>query len=331
MPIFSNNLNSTRNNISKPIYRFVRLHLLFIIVALVAIPFFLGMVCYFSVLGYDFPFRLNGHYEKGLYLAQRPFTISPDGKNIVYASTITGHGDLYQMDINGRNVRRLTTDPEYESDPCYTPDGHMLIFSRETAKCGHIWMMKADGSEAKQLTFGPDYDDGPVFTPDGQYVWFRRTPQGTIPGQYTMFTMKADGKNIVQQNVNAPELYREIAFAPRGGSVYYVRRDYSEALPKQIWRMGRDGNEKHEIAKGNNVSVSPMGDIIAFIAGFDICIMKPDGSNQKLVYHSNTTKRFVAIGGYGQRLFFLEETVKGVLISSIMLDGSHYNSLMRIL
>ena len=53
-----------------------------------------SFIVYFVAFRYDFPFRVSGHYEKGLTLSQRPFTLSPDRTMLVFASPRTGHGDL---------------------------------------------------------------------------------------------------------------------------------------------------------------------------------------------------------------------------------------------
>jgi Tol biopolymer transport system component len=44
---------------------------------------------------------------------------SPDGIHIVFASDRGGHFDIYKMDSNGGSVTPLTTNPAYDSQPCW--------------------------------------------------------------------------------------------------------------------------------------------------------------------------------------------------------------------
>ena len=38
-------------------------------------------------------------------------------------------GDLYSADLNGGNVRRLTSDDGVETNPVFSPDGSTIAFS----------------------------------------------------------------------------------------------------------------------------------------------------------------------------------------------------------
>ncbi|MEN4042488.1 MAG: hypothetical protein ROW39_09100, partial [Anaerolineaceae bacterium] len=49
-------------------------------------------------------------------------SLSPDGKWIAYESWPDGRNhDIYVMDINGENLRRLTADPGYDFQPVWKP------------------------------------------------------------------------------------------------------------------------------------------------------------------------------------------------------------------
>ena len=58
---------------------------------------------------------------------------SPDRTRIAYSSNRGGSYDLYVMDADGRNARRLTTDPGSEGEPVWTPDGTAHHLHRDAA------------------------------------------------------------------------------------------------------------------------------------------------------------------------------------------------------
>ena len=54
---------------------------------------------------------------------------SSDARRIVFRSGRDGDFDIYLMDANGGNVRRLTDDPGRDTMPAFSPKGNQIAFS----------------------------------------------------------------------------------------------------------------------------------------------------------------------------------------------------------
>ncbi|MGB7804364.1 MAG: hypothetical protein WBM72_02065 [Actinomycetota bacterium] len=85
---------------------------------------------------------------------------SPDGSTIVFQSNRCAKGertDLYAMDADGSNLRRLTKG--FAEQPTWSPDGRWLAFN----SCDGLAVMNARGGEARSLGLGtgtlPDWID----------------------------------------------------------------------------------------------------------------------------------------------------------------------------
>ena len=117
-------------------------------------------------------------------------TWSPDGCQIVFASVRvgnfgdenldTGNYDIYLMDAEGTNVRRLTEDPSNEILPVWSPNGQKIVFSSDREGNSDIYMINADGTNLRQLTNHLADDWGPTVALSVSPVGKRATIWGRL-------------------------------------------------------------------------------------------------------------------------------------------------------
>ncbi|MDM8518630.1 hypothetical protein QUF64_01180 [Anaerolineales bacterium HSG6] len=85
---------------------------------------------------------------------------SPDGKTVVFSREIEGNLDLYAVDIDGDNLRRLTNSPGADTLPIYTPSGD-IIYRSTASGYWAIWKMTTDGTGQTEIIanagVGPDW------------------------------------------------------------------------------------------------------------------------------------------------------------------------------
>jgi Tol biopolymer transport system component len=124
---------------------------------------------------------------------------SPDGGSIIFASNrhaYAGNPDaetiaaldkdasrymeLYLMDADGGNVRRLTDNDGYDGGPFFSADGSRIVWRRFTpdGKTAEIWIAAADGSNPRQITELGVMSWAPYFHPSGDYLIFATNVHG---------------------------------------------------------------------------------------------------------------------------------------------------------
>jgi Tol biopolymer transport system component len=139
-----------------------------------------------------------------------PF-FSPDGSKIVYrayhptdAAEIAdyrallaenlirpGELDLWVMDADGGNKRKVMEAPGADFAPFFHPDGQRIIFSSNlhdpTGRDFDLYMVGLDGQGLERVTRFDDFDGFPMFSPDGSMLVFASNRGAGQPGETNIF------------------------------------------------------------------------------------------------------------------------------------------------
>lgn len=95
-------------------------------------------------------------------------SFSPDGSQIVFSSdrnhpikahpyfvfAMTRTGDIYSMTIDGENLKRLTTNENWDGSPCYSTDGKKIFFYSGPRNSTRIFSMNLEGGD--QVAISPE-------------------------------------------------------------------------------------------------------------------------------------------------------------------------------
>ncbi|MFN9627184.1 MAG: M20/M25/M40 family metallo-hydrolase [Planctomycetota bacterium] len=145
--------------------------------------------------------RKTGSYKKLTeamgYDAEASY--SPDGNLIAFSSNRAAYSkplsdrektlfendpavalDLYVMNSDGTNVRKITDVFGYDGGPFFSPDGKRICWRRfsEDGATAEIYSANVDGSDPKQVTRLGAMSWAPYFHPSGDYMIFATNLQG---------------------------------------------------------------------------------------------------------------------------------------------------------
>ncbi len=116
---------------------------------------------------------------------------SPDGKRIAYTSTRDGNQELYVAQANGKDPKRLTSDPAIDAHPSWSPDGKRIAFSTNRWGDLDLALIDPDGKALVRLTDSRGFDDYPAWSPDGKSLSFTSNRDGNLE----IYVVDANGKN----------------------------------------------------------------------------------------------------------------------------------------
>ncbi len=122
--------------------------------------------------------------------------VNPAGNKIAFSSDRSGKPMIYTMDMNGKNVKRITFAGVYNSSPAWSPDGERIAFAGFDKGHFDIFTVDANGKNIKRLTSAKKRDgrwannEYPSFSPDGRFVLF----SSDRTGRYQLYIVSIDGK-----------------------------------------------------------------------------------------------------------------------------------------
>jgi len=135
---------------------------------------------------------------------------SPDDRQLAFTSSRDGKPQIYAMNADGSNPRRLTNDKAEDSSPAWAPDGAAIAFvSDREGEHRSLFLMAPDGSQQRRLVFSKKQDFCfPAWSLDGGTIAFtalnRVGPQfvavgderprcETWNGEYQLFSFDREG------------------------------------------------------------------------------------------------------------------------------------------
>ena len=193
---------------------------------------------------------------------------TPDGSAIAFATRLGSDWDIYQIDLDGQNLRlAIASAGSNELQPAFTPDGTQLLFSSDRGGDWDIYSSKPGSSEWRHLTTDTAVDRFPVIGQHGDTVVFRKE-QG---GNSDIYTMQFDGSAVRRLTGAAAFEGFSAATPAHGGVVYTV---LTTGASSQLWQInvGGGGNGRLDLNwpwPAGSPRFSPDGRWLAFAAPVD--------------------------------------------------------------
>jgi len=284
---------------------------------------------------------------------------SPDGSRIAFESdrdAITHQ--IYVMEADGSNPKRLAYSTMDDSDPIWSPDGTKIVFIRIEQEIGgdEIYIINADGTGEINLSNNPGYDSMPTWSPGGTQIAFASDRDGNRE----IYVVNIDGTgltNITKNGGNLPawspvsnviaivhkfELYiidadgtsrtklvEQIipvrpAWSPDGAQILFFTHTGLSSI-------NVDGTGLRTLTKPMQStswpSWSPDGSFIAFAKGRgEIFIMNAKGGKPKMIAKGGIGMSKISWSPDGSKIAF----VKGDYdIYVIDVDGTHLRNLSK--
>ena len=167
-------------------------------------------------------------------------TIGPDGR-IVFTSVRDGDMEIYSMNAEGGDVKRLTHRAGPDGGPFFSRDGRQIVFRGRALAPGpelddyrtllrdglwrptslEIFVMNADGTGLRQVTSLGGASFAPFFSPDGKKIIFSSNQHNPRGRDFELWLVNTDGTGLERVTWN-PTFDGFPMFSPDGTRLVFA-------------------------------------------------------------------------------------------------------------
>ena len=158
---------------------------------------------------------------------------SPDGRKLVITlGGIDGNLDIYVLDINSRQAKRITTHRAIDTEGSWSPDGRFIYFTSDRAGGPQIYRVSANGGAAERVTFEGSYNARPRLSPDGLKLAMVHLDRGN----YRIAVMDVKRKDLLVLSAGRQD--ESPSFAPNSDTLIYATRQTRNGVLESVTADG---------------------------------------------------------------------------------------------
>ena len=179
-----------------------------------------------------------------------------DPNQIYLTLSLAKNADIYKMNLQTKEISRVTKHLSDDVDPHINANGSMLTFLSGRAGRAMIYTLDPAGVEkdVKRISFVGRFNASPRFSPDGEEIVF----SSWVDNRFDIYKINADGKNLVRLTKNFGS-NEEPMFSPDGEFIIFTSQrviDRKKAV-QDIYIMNRDGEILSKLTKNFGQCFTP--------------------------------------------------------------------------
>lgn len=178
------------------------------------------------------------------------------GKSIALTLTVSGNAEIYEMNLDTKELRKITNHFASDVDPSITADGTLMTFLSDRPGKAMIYTMDPRGTESnvKRISFVGQFNATPRFSPDGKEIVF----SSWLDNSFDLFRISADGQGLsrLTKDFGSNE---DPTYSNDGEFIAFTsQRVISRVkIDQNIYIMDRDGGILGAITAGFGNCISP--------------------------------------------------------------------------
>ena len=180
--------------------------------------------------------------------------------SIAFTSDRTGHKEVFQMDYDGQDQRRVTGHRSTSMSPAWSPSGNALAYTSFFNGPPGIYLADLASGRKRPIVTSGSMNTTPTFSPDGGRVAFARSVEGNVE----IFSTDLNGDGL-RRLTHSGAIDTNPAWSPRSGEIAFTS---GRAGNPHIYLMDAEGSNQRRLTfegdYNDGASWSPEGDLIAY-------------------------------------------------------------------
>jgi TolB protein len=180
--------------------------------------------------------------------------------SIAFTSDRSGHKEIWVMDYDGQNQRRITGHRSTSMSPAWSPSGDALAYTSFFNGPPSIYVADMATNRKQPVVTSGSMNTTPTFSPDGGRVAFARSVEGNVE----IFSTDRSGKGM-RRLTHSNAIDTNPSWSPRGSQIAFTS---GRAGNPHIYLMDPEGTDQRRLTfdgdYNDGASWSPEGDLIVY-------------------------------------------------------------------
>ena len=155
---------------------------------------------------------------------------SPDGKEILFTTDISGRSNLWKVNADGGWPIQLTQSDERQYSGTWSPDGKWILFQQDSSgnELWDIFAIPSEGGEAINLTNTAEIrEENPRWSPDGKTVALNHKPKEATVYNVALMDWPTRKVTLLTHESTPNHLWQSVAWSSDGKILYANRVEVS--------------------------------------------------------------------------------------------------------
>ncbi|HEX9163179.1 MAG TPA: hypothetical protein VF980_15850 [Thermoanaerobaculia bacterium] len=179
---------------------------------------------------------------------------------IAFASSRSGHWEIWLMDWDGANQRQITHHNALTILPSWAPDNERMVYTSWSGGTSEMYIVNRRGGGRIRLRTGLNLNTSATFSPVGNDIAF----VGSTNGNPDIYVMKDDGTNL-RRLTTSPTIESTPEWSPNGRQISFTS---GRSGTPQIYIMDAEGSNVQRISYdgdwNDDATWSPDGERVAY-------------------------------------------------------------------